>query len=58
MNINPGLRSFQKKFAAGITDLTTETEEGAILLNHAGLARNSQIGSGSPRQVRRGASYR
>src|SRR5260370_22042066 len=25
----------QKKFAAGITDLTTETEEGAILLKHA-----------------------
>jgi len=28
-------QEFQKKFAAGITDLTTETEEGAILLNHA-----------------------
>jgi starch synthase (maltosyl-transferring) len=26
---------FQKKFAAGITDLATEIEEGAILLNHA-----------------------
>ncbi|MGA8479085.1 MAG: alpha-1,4-glucan--maltose-1-phosphate maltosyltransferase [Chthoniobacterales bacterium] len=26
---------FQKKFAAGITDLATETEEGAILLKHA-----------------------
>ena len=28
-------QEFQKKFAAGITDLTTETEEGAILLDHA-----------------------
>src|SRR5258708_39866444 len=26
---------FQKKFAAGITDLATEIEEGAILLKHA-----------------------
>jgi starch synthase (maltosyl-transferring) len=28
-------QEFQKKFAAGATDLTTETEEGAILLEHA-----------------------
>jgi starch synthase (maltosyl-transferring) len=28
-------QEFQKKFAAGITDLATEIEEGAILLNHA-----------------------
>jgi starch synthase (maltosyl-transferring) len=28
---------FQKKFTAGITDLTTEIEEGAILLKHAAL---------------------
>ncbi|HZC34220.1 MAG TPA: alpha-1,4-glucan--maltose-1-phosphate maltosyltransferase [Chthoniobacterales bacterium] len=28
-------QEFQKKFAAGTTDLTTETEEGAILLEHA-----------------------
>jgi starch synthase (maltosyl-transferring) len=28
-------QEFQKKFAAGATDLTTETEEGAVLLEHA-----------------------
>jgi starch synthase (maltosyl-transferring) len=32
---NSWAQEFQKKFAGGITDLTTETEEGAILLEHA-----------------------
>jgi starch synthase (maltosyl-transferring) len=32
---NSWAQEFQKKFAAGLTDLTTEIEEGAILLEHA-----------------------
>jgi starch synthase (maltosyl-transferring) len=37
---NSWAQEFQKKFAAGITDLTTEIEEGAILLERAASRAN------------------